>query len=346
MKNLILIISILLSNLSFCQEKFDNEKVINSIEKYNTQEIITKIKKLNTVYGTFTENVEIYGTLITPKTKFEKIIVIVSGTGKTSQYAHNYLSEYLLDNNIGVFRFDKRGLGKSSGKFSDFFQIYSNDFYYIFQNLRQNKNFKTKKIGVLAHSLGGIASIQTIEKDLKPDFLIQWSTPIGKPRQITKYQIIKKSNSYDNTFIANNIEGKIKLLDFVYQIVDKNPKSNAWELSKIAKKKAKKFNLKKKSYDNFFHPNEVEFARIDNTKTYQNIDFPTLVIIGEKDILVNPEQSKVELEKIGNSNIEFKQIDGLNHFMTKKGIDWKTNEIYNVDLAFKKYIVKWINNIK
>ncbi|MBB4119893.1 hypothetical protein GGR32_002204 [Mesonia hippocampi] len=32
--------------------------------------------------------------------------------------------------------------------------------------------------------------------------------------------------------------------------------------------------------------------------------------------------------------------------MTKSGIDWKTNEVYNVDLAFKEYIVNWVNNIK
>ncbi|MGO3707438.1 MAG: hypothetical protein ACTJGD_10050 [Mesonia hippocampi] len=93
-------------------------------------------------------------------------------------------------------------------------------------------------------------------------------------------------------------------------------------------------------------PHNVEFARIDNTKTYKNIIFPTLVIIGEQDILIDPKQSKTELDNIENPNIEFKLISELNHFMTKSGIDWKTNEVYNVDLAFKEYIVNWVNNIK
>ncbi|MBB4119894.1 pimeloyl-ACP methyl ester carboxylesterase [Mesonia hippocampi] len=35
-------------------------------------------------------------------------------------------------------------------------------------------------------------------------------------------------------------------------------------------------------------PHNVEFARIDGTKTYKNINFPTLVIIGEQDILIDP----------------------------------------------------------
>ena len=55
-------------------------------------------------------------------------------------------------------------------------------------------------------------------------------------------------------------------------------------------------------------PHNVEFARIDNTKTYQNIDFPTLIIIGKEDILVDPKQSKTELNRIENSNIEFKSL--------------------------------------
>ena len=92
-------------------------------------------------------------------------------------------------------------------------------------------------------------------------------------------------------------------------------------------------------------PHHVEFARIDNLKTYKNIDCPTLFIIGEEDILVDPRQSKTELDKIANPDIELKKINGLNHFMTKEGVEWNTNKIYDVDLVFKEYIVKWIKNI-
>lgn len=72
---------------------------------------------------------------------------------------------------------------------------------------------------------------------------------------------------------------------------------------------------------------------------------PTLFIIGEEDILVDPRQSKTELDKIANPDIELKKINGLNHFMTKEGVEWNTNKVYDVDLVFKEYIVKWIKNI-
>lgn len=346
MKNTLNIIFLILSNLAFGQEKYDNEKLIENIENYDVQEITTLIEKTTTIYGTFEEKIKLYGTLITPKTDFDKILVIISGTGKISQNAHNFLTEYLLENNIGVFRFDKRGIGKSTGNYSDFFQIYENDFFKLYKSIQQNSKFQNKKVGILGHSLGGIVSIQSVEENLKPDFLIQWSAPIGKPRDILKYQMRNGIKNYDNQFSNENLEERIKVIDFVNEIIDQNPKKETWELMKIAKKESKKIGLKKKTYDKYLHPNNVEFNRIDNSNSYKIIDFPTLVIIGEQDILVDPKQSKTELNKIGNPNIEFKQIDGLNHFMTKKGVDWKTNEIYNVDLAFKEYIVNWINNIK
>jgi alpha-beta hydrolase superfamily lysophospholipase len=332
--------------LIFSQEKFDNEKGIENIENYNKEEITTNVKKTTTVYGTFDVNIKLYGTLLTPKTKFDKILVIISGTGKISQKAHNYLTEYLLQNNIGVFRFDKRGVGKSTGEYSDFFQIYTSNFIKVIQVLKKSKSFLNKKIGFLGHSLGGFASIQAIENNIKPDFLIQWSAPIGKPRELTKYQIEKGIINYNKYIVGKNKKERIQNLDYFHNLVDENPNKTAWEIWKSRKKDLRKKGINKDAFFDYLTPHKLEFVRIDNTKTYKNIDFPTLVIIGKEDILVDPKQSKTELDKIGNPNIEFNQIDGLNHFMTKKGVDWKTNEIYNVDLFFKEYIVNWINELK
>ena len=346
MKNITIILLLFISNLIFSQEKFDNEKGIENIENYNKEEIITNVKKTTTVYGTFDENIKLYGTLLTPKTKFDKILVIISGTGKISQKGHNYLTEYFLQNNIGVFRFDKRGVGKSNGEYNDFFQIYTSDFIKVIQELKKSKSFLSKKIGFLGHSLGGIASIQAVENNIKPDFLVQWSAPIGKPREITKFQIEKGIRNYDEYIFGNNIEEKINTLNYFHKLVDENPNKTSWEIWKSRKKDLRKKGINKNAFFDYLMPHKLAFSRLDNRETYRKIDFPTLVIIGEEDILVDQKKSKTELDKIGNPNIEFKQIDGLNHFMTKKRVDWKTNEIYNVDLFFKEYIVNWINELK
>lgn len=336
MKKNLLILFLLASNLILCQVQFDNEKDLDNISDFNLTEIQTKTD----------DKVTIFGTLLTPKSEFDKIIVIVSGTGKISQKAHNYLTEFLLENNIGVFRFDKRGVGKSTGTYDDRAKTYTNDFIQIYNQFKKLKSSQNKSIGFLGHSLGGIVTILAIEKNIKPDFLIQWSAPIGKPRELIKYQINNGIKNYDNLIIGENNEEQIKILDYIFELIDQNPESNAWELWKIAKKESKKYDISKKAYANYLQPHKVAEARIDNSNTFKEIDLPTLVIIGEKDILVDPKQSKTELEKIENPSIKFKEIEGLNHFMTKNGTDWKTNEIYNVDLSFKEYILEWINKVK
>jgi len=332
MKSISIILVLLISQLIFSQEKFDNEKEIRNIGNYKVEEVSKKID----------ESVTIFGTLLTPKPQFDRIVVIVSGTGKISQKAHNYLTEFLLENNIGVFRFDKRGVGKSSGNYNDQSKVYSNDFLEIYKAFKKLKTITHKKIGFLGHSLGGIITINAIAKDIKPDFLIQWSVPIGKPREILKYQIQNGIKNYDNLIVGDHVIEKLMALNYVYNLIDKHPNKTALELQEIGKKEAPKLNIKPKSFLNFLTPYNINYSRIDYTEKYKNVSFPTLVIFGEKDILISATQSKLQLSEIGNSNIKFKQIRGLNHFMTKKGTSEKTNEIYNIDLYFKKYMLKWI----
>lgn len=336
MKNITVIALLLISNLIFSQKIQDNEKEIKNIENYNTEEITAKIN----------EDITIFGSLITPKSDFDNVLVIVSGTGRIAQKAHNYLIEFLLQNKIGVFIFDKRGVGKSTGEYNDEPKIYTSDFIEIYNEFKKSKTIENKKIGFLGHSLGGIITIQAIENKTTPDFLIQWSAPIGKPRYLLKYQIEKGIKNYDKLIVGKNTEEQIIAINYAHELIDKYPNKNASELWKIGKKESKEANVNKSSFSGYLLPRYVEFARIDNTKTFENIDFPTLVIIGEDDILVDPIQSKIKLDEIGNNNITFIELQGLNHFMTKKGTDEKTNQIYNVDLSFKEYILNWINDLK
>jgi len=309
---------------------------IKNIQDYRVDEISNKIDEKTTIFG----------TLITPKSDFQNVVVIISGTGEISQKAHNYLTEFLLRNNTGVFRFDKRGVGKSTGEYDDNVTLYTKDFSEIYSKLEEVKAFENKNIGFLGHSLGGIVSLQAIEKQVKPDFLIQWSAPVGKPRDLLKYQINNGIKNYDQLIVGENSYERLKTLDYIFDLIDRNPKKTAWDIWKIAKKESRKYGIDKKSFTNYIMPYHLELARIDNSKTLKKIDLPVLVIIGEEDILVDPIQSKIKLDKIQNSNITFKVLKELNHFMTKKGTNHKTNDIYNVDNSFKNYLIGWINNLE
>jgi len=343
-KRNLLIITLLIINFSFAQENIGIKSEIKNIENFNIEEIKVSIEKSKTVKETNEEKIQLFGTLITPKNDFDKILVIISGTGKITQIAHKYLTESLLTNNVGIFRFDKRGVGKSTGNYNDDPQIYTNDFISIYNEFKKSKSVANKKIGFLGHSLGAIVTIETIENNIKPNFLIQWAPPIGKPREILKFQIKNGIKNYDNLIVGKTIDERIQAIDFANKLIDKYPNKNAWELLKIGKKELKKTHIKKKAFSKYLMPDKIEFARMDNTNTYNEIDFPTLVCVGENDILVDPIASENSLKLIDNYNIDFKSFNKLNHFFEEND-SLNTND-WNIAENTKRYIVEWIEQIQ
>ncbi len=335
----------LISLVGISQEIYQNEKALINIQNYE-QEII-EIETVQYFANDITKNkIIISGTLLTPKTKFNSILIIASGTGKISQNAHNYLTEHLLENNIGVFRFDKKGIGKSTGKHNDLPQPYIDNLKDIINHLKHKESLNSIIIGALGHSLGGIATIGAVEKGANLDFLIQWATPIGKSRELIKYQLKNGIKVYDKNIGGKTIEEKIKILDFVHSVIDKNIDLGTWDIWKATLKESRKEGINRKKFKNYVTLNFVELAKIDNTKAYSKISIPTLIIVGGKDILVDPKQSEEIVNQINNKNIEFKNFKNLNHFMKDKMVSEYSNEIYDIDLSFKTQLTDWINNLE
>lgn len=318
------------------QIMFDYEKEISDINKYTIKEIPT---------STSDTAVTLFGTLITPKTNFNRIVVIVPGSGNISQYGYNYISEYFLENNIGIYRYDRRGIGKSGGSISGNINQYSEDLLLILQTLKSHPSIRSKEIGALGHSQGGIAIMEALKNGAELDFLIQWATPVGKPRDIVEYQIKRGTKHYDKDIQGRNLEERIAVLNFVHEIIDQNHSEGTWEIWKAIKKEGRKRKFRKKYFKDYIIHHNVLFAKIDNTSIYEALDIPTLFIIGGKDQLVDPIQTNQSLKEINNENITVKTFNNLSHFLRWKDIEMSssmTNEIFNVDLDAKNYITNWI----
>jgi len=153
------------------QEIYSYERDFTNKDDYNFEEII--------FYNTI-EKINLFGTLVTPKIDYNKIVIIVPGTGKDTRHSHFILAEELVKSGIAVFRFDERGVGKSEGVFSPFSSHLSQDTYFSYLKLRDDKRFEHKEIGIIGHSLGGIAAVNTYEKIPDLDFLVLIGTPVKK----------------------------------------------------------------------------------------------------------------------------------------------------------------------
>ena len=114
-KNLFLLFFSIVAN---SQNIFTYEKEVDSIENY----ISTEINIDNTI-----KKIILSGKLLQPKKEFNKIVIIVPGSGKDTRHSHFKLSASLLKEGIAVYRFDERGIGKSGGKYSELAKDLSED---------------------------------------------------------------------------------------------------------------------------------------------------------------------------------------------------------------------------
>ena len=110
-------------------------------------------------------------------------MVMITGSGRQNRdeelFGHKpflVIADFLARHGIATLRYDDRGVGKSTGDFTNATtQTFKNDALAAISYLRNNKKFK--QIGTLGHSEGGCISFM-IGAEGKSDFVtwyfLQW----------------------------------------------------------------------------------------------------------------------------------------------------------------------------
>ena len=313
------------------QEIYSYERDFTNKDDYNFEEII--------FYNTI-EKINLFGTLVTPKIDYNKIVIIVPGTGKDTRHSHFILAEELVKSGIAVFRFDERGVGKSEGVFSPFSSHLSQDTYFSYLKLRDDKRFEHKEIGIIGHSLGGIAAVNTYEKIPDLDFLVLIGTPVKKNGDFFKFQALNNIDEFyrikghSQQEVANLID-KLNLV-----IVNHNSIKEIRNEGKIV---AKSLGFKN-GYHKFLTPSHIDIVKEDNEQTYMNLKVPTLYLIGTKDRFVDNQSEVTLLKSFENKNIEINIYPELNHWLTEKGLPVGSS-LYLMDKKAMLDIIEWIKKL-
>lgn len=326
MKKTLLIILLFCFSIVNSQNIYDYEKEVSNKEYYDFKEID---------FENTNENIKLSGTLITPKTVFEKIVIIVPGSGRDTRYSHFVLAEEFLKNNIAVYRFDERGVGKSEGNYSELAGDLSMDLSYALKNLQ--KEFYDKKFGIIGHSLGGIATLNVINNDL--DFVILIETPIIKNGAFLVNQF---ERNYENSIPEVMRKGKTKteITSFLKGYIDVISKSTPNSTKKEVKEYIREKGFKKKFIvlldDTFL----VEMARTNLEDTVKGLSIKTLYLTGTKDKIINHEQEIDLLKTFKNFNIEIKEFESLNHYLTDRN-GKVGSSLYEMDKEPLNLIINW-----
>ncbi len=175
------------------------------------------------------DSVTLSGTLTLPANDGKKypIVILVTGSGPQNRDSEilkhksfAVIADHLAKQGIGSFRYDERGVGKSTGKYagSDL-----NDFYrdldVVVKKITERKELE--KLGILGHSEGGVlAPWYASEHKKQIDFIIMMGAP-GIP--VSEMMHLQRKNVYIGQGMSSKeIEKQKQLFTKIDEIVLNN----------------------------------------------------------------------------------------------------------------------------
>ncbi|MBK5196408.1 MAG: alpha/beta fold hydrolase, partial [Proteiniphilum sp.] len=132
------------------------------------------------------ESLSLAGTLTLPdRAGVFPAVVLIAGSGPNDRdetlFGHKpflVISDYLTRNGFAVLRYDKRGVGASTGDYSKAtIQHFAEDVHAAVEYLKQRKEIAGSHIGLLGHSEGGIIAPMVAAIDKEIDFIVMMAGP-------------------------------------------------------------------------------------------------------------------------------------------------------------------------
>ncbi len=176
------------------------------------------------IQSTATE-VSLSGTLCLPENEDKKapLVIMISGSGPQNRneeiLGHEpfwVLADHLAKENIASFRYDDRGVGKSTGDFAAATSLdFAEDVKAIIAFFKSQKEHTARKIGLLGHSEGGLVAAMVAADNPDVDFVISLAGP-----GIDGKRILEKQNKAMMIAEGMSEESAQQQADFVMGMCD------------------------------------------------------------------------------------------------------------------------------
>ncbi len=284
-------------------------------------------------------NVAISGTLSLPN-KIDKfpLVIMITGSGPQDRNqtiaGHKpflVISDYLTRNGIAVFRYDERGVGKSTGNFNE---ATSADFTYDVLNIvkyfKVHENIDNNRIGLIGHSEGGLVAMKAAAQNRRDiAFIISLAGPGVNSVDLLQKQmydlltvagkseeIIEKSMAYQRKAFYLALKSK-DMVDLRQRLTELNEEfSEGLSEEKIAELGLNQQGLNS-SVMQLSSP-WIKYFLKQNPEDYLNrLRCSVLAIFGDKDLQVNAENNHKAMEEIlsskRNQRFEVYTMPDLNH---------------------------------
>lgn len=283
------------------------------------------------------DTVTLAGTFSKPKGKGKfPAVILVTGSGPQNRdeelMGHKpflVLADHLTSNGFAVLRYDDRGTGESSGKYSTAsISDFARDAKAAFEYLLQRPDVDAKKIGLLGHSEGGqIGQIVAAEQP-RIAFLVSLAGPgvNGVAVMVAQTEAVNRSMGLPDNIVKSNTDLQRGLMQLIAEEPDnetlrprfREKLQNVYHaLDSNTRKILKEETFVEGGLKQAMSTEFLSIIRHDPQQFYPKIKCPVLALNGSRDIQVLPELNlkgwENGLKQAGNHRITTRSFEGLNH---------------------------------
>lgn len=268
------------------------------------------------------------GTLSVPQGKGPfPAVVLVHGSGPLDRneevFKHKpflVLADHLNRKGIAVLRYDKRGIGKSTGSYKDATTFdFASDAEAAVHFLRHRPEVATRQIGIVGHSEGGLIAPLVAARNPDMAFVVMLAGPAvrGELLMIEQVALGSKANGMPEDLVARERAFNVALLaalasepqlgpgiDKARQVVEA-AQGNGTVSAEVAKRRLQQFSTP------WFHA----FLRHEPGPVLQAVRQPVLALNGERDLQVPAAMNLAAIRTAlkENRNAVVKELPKLNH---------------------------------
>jgi fermentation-respiration switch protein FrsA (DUF1100 family) len=296
------------------------------------------------VYENKEAGIKLAGTLTLPQSEGPSpAVILITGSGPQNRneelLGHRpflVLSDYLTRQGIAVLRVDDRGIGGSTGNFSQATtEDFAGDVLTGVEFLKSRKEIDSSRIGLIGHSEGGLIAPMVAVQSPDISFIVLMAAPglTGEEILYLQSDLIARAGGTSNETIGKNEV----LMRRMYSVVKEEENNTIAEeklrdilrveLANMSEQERKSSGYSEAAIDSqaagLSSPWMRFFLTYDPRPALVKVKCPVLAINGEKDLQVPPEENlyaiNEALKEGGNKDYTVKELQGLNHlFQTSK----------------------------
>ena len=290
------------------------------------------------VYENKEAEITLKGTLTLPPGKSSlSVVLLITGSGPQDRNeaiaGHRpflILADYLTRQGIAVLRVDDRGVGESTGDFSQATsEDFASDVLAGVEYLKTCKEIDPNKIGLIGHSEGGIIAPMVAAKSSDVAFIVLMAGTGLTGEEILYLQgaLISRAMGISEEDIAKNRQFNEKIFSLIKEgndektIEEKLRQMFMEDWEKMSDEKKEQIGdpgvFLKVQLQSLLSPWFKFFLTYDPKPTLSKVKCPVLAINGEKDLQVPSKENLSAIEEAlvagGNKNFTIKELPGLNH---------------------------------